>query len=491
MSFPQEARIRALVIAEACNPEWESGPLVGWSHANALREVADVHIVTQSWNRPALVRAGLVEGRDFTGINTEPLLRPVERLIRRISGPNKGWAMMTGLTIPAYMWFEHLTWRAHGRDLRAGRYDLVHRVTPVNSVVPSLITGALRRAGVPFVLGPLNGGLPWPAGFPGLRRREGEWISHLREGYRLVPGYRSTRRRASAIMVGSLNALNDLPRHWHDKAVYVPENGIELSRFPRPVPRSPQSYANRPLRAVFLGRLVPYKGADILIDAAAPLLAEGHMTLDIIGFGPEREALEATVAQRGLAAHVRFLGKVSHHDVAALVGAADVFTFPSVREFGGAVVLEAMAAGVVPVVVDYGGPGELITPACGFGIPLGTRDEGGGGGGGGGGLRFARRAAGSRACTAAPCTHVGRRSGACTHAVRLVRQGETDAGSIPLGVGAARRQACDGHGGYQAGRAGPHSRRAASRRGGSGGVQLGPAGPCGSWPPSPSRRWVR
>jgi glycosyltransferase involved in cell wall biosynthesis len=61
--------------------------------------------------------------------------------------------------------------------------------------------------------------------------------------------------------------------------------------------------------------------------------------------------------------------------VARVLDRSDVLVFPSIREFGGAVALEAMAMGVVPMVVDYGGPGELATPHTGFLVEIGDRAE--------------------------------------------------------------------------------------------------------------------
>lgn len=363
-------RPRVLVIAESCNPEWESIPLVGWSHYEALSRIADTHLVTRTRNRPALDRAGLVEGRDYTAIDTEALVRPMARLVERISGQNKGWAMLTALSIPSYLLLEYEAWRRFGRGRQVGNFDIVHRLTPLSPAVPSLIAARCRRAGIPFVLGPINGGLPWPKEYPSLRSREGEWISRFRGLYKYMPWARSTRKDAAAIMVGGRAALQDLDRKWRGKAVYVPENGIDPARFSNAPDRPAQSYAGCPLRVVFLGRLVPYKGCHILIEAITPLLQAGRMTLEIIGFGPEEERLRAMVAAAGCEGTVRFAGKTPHPELAGHLRQADVLAFPSVHEFGGTVVLEAMAMGVVPIVVDYGGPAELTSPRTGYLLPL-------------------------------------------------------------------------------------------------------------------------
>lgn len=343
-------------------------PLVGWSLFDAVRRVADVHLVTQIRNRDAILRAGLVEGRDFTVIDTERLERPLWKLGKTL---RLGWTSKMALNALSYPYFERLVWARFGDEILSGAYDIVHRVTPLSPTVTSSIAARCAAAGIPFVLGPLNGGLPWPQEFDAARRKEKEWLSYIRGAYRLTPGRRRMLEATSALLAGSRHTASELPGDLQDRVTYLPENAIETKRFGQPVERpSPP-----PLRACFVGRLVPYKGPDMLLEAAAPLLADGRLTLDIVGDGPMMSELRAFVTEHDLGSAVTFHGWVTHEEVPRILGRAHVLTFPSIREFGGGVVLEAMALGVVPIVVDYGGPGELVGETTGYKVPIGPRPQ--------------------------------------------------------------------------------------------------------------------
>ena len=108
----------------------------------------------------------------------------------------------------------------------------------------------------------------------------------------------------------------------------------------------------------------------MLIAAATPALRDGRLRLEIVGDGPERPRLEALAAREGIGGALRFAGRVPPDQVHARYAASDLLLFPSVREFGGGVVLEAMSMGVVPLVVDAGGPGELVVAGTGLKVPL-------------------------------------------------------------------------------------------------------------------------
>ena len=198
-----------------------------------------------------------------------------------------------------------------------------------------------------------------------------EWISSLRGLYRFLPFARSTYHRAAAIIAASSQTYAEFAV-YRDKVFFVPEPGIGRSLCSNDT-RTPEPGAK--LELIFVGGLIPCKACDLALRAAAPLLRSDLARLTVLGDGPERNRLEQLAKSLGIEKAVSFYGWVSHAEVLTRLRSADVMVFPSVRDFGAGVVFEALATGAVPVVADFGGPGDIVHPEVGYKVPLTNESE--------------------------------------------------------------------------------------------------------------------
>ncbi len=357
------------MLAEQCNPAWTSVPLVGFNQALALTRHPDLDVVvaTQVRNRADLDADPRRAELEVLYVDTEWVAAPFSRLaglLRR--NEDVGHSIQTAMAVPSYLAFEAQIRRHFGP--RLADFDVIHRITPVSPVTPSSMP---RRSSVPTVIGPINGGLPFPEEFASMAERENDGILRLRALHRLVPHSRSTFTRAGGVIVASSHTEEETRPLRRGLTLRMPENGIDEAVFP--IATSWPAPEGGRFRFVTTGRLVPAKSFDLLIDAFAGSDALADAELHIIGEGVEHEALEAQIGRLDVGDRVRLRGWLTQPEIAATYASSQAFVFASVKEFGGGVILEAMASALPCVVVGYGGPGDLVDPDHGVTVAMAPR----------------------------------------------------------------------------------------------------------------------
>ena len=358
------SRLRLLVLGPDCNPEGVSIPYVTYCHAAALAKLHDVTLVVRSPVEHAARRAN-ASFRSIEVIRMPRLERIYAWSFRRIFKSNFSSQAVTAFGYPFALAFEWYAWRQLRRRIFAGEFDVVLRIIPMTAVLPSPYSFFLRKGPIPFVIGPINGGLPFVQGFSQADNQK-QWISGLRNLYRFLPFARSTYRNAAAIISASSQTFAEFAA-YREKLFFIPENGVGYSALvddlgiPKPGAK---------LELIFVGGLIPCKACDLALRAAAPLLRSDLAHFSVLGDGPERNRLEQLVKSLEIEKSVSFYGWVKHAEVLKHLRSADVLVFPSVRDFGAGVVFEALASGAVPVVADFGGPGDIVHPEIGYKVPL-------------------------------------------------------------------------------------------------------------------------
>jgi glycosyltransferase involved in cell wall biosynthesis len=232
-----------------------------------------------------------------------------------------------------------------------------------------MVTGrCCERLGVPYIVRP-HGTLD-----PFIRRRH-----RLRK--RIAGALFQTRvlRNAAAIHYTTEEEMRLAQPHAHNANGFVVPIGLEVEAYARLRPmafrmRWPDIGDRRIV--LFLGRLHPKKGLDMLAEAFA-IVARSRSDVHLVLAGPDdgaRSATEGRLAELGVRGRATFTGMLRGEDKLAALSAADVFVLPSRSENFGIAVVEAMACEVPVVVSDRVNVWREVTAAgAGISVPCDPR----------------------------------------------------------------------------------------------------------------------
>ena len=261
----------------------------------------------------------------------------------------------------------------HGLTIHHPRYPVIPKVG--TSLAPALLAlGSLasirhvQRNGFDFDL--IDAHYAYPDGVAAI------WLGWLLSkpvvvtargtDVNLIPRLRIPRRliqhalqRASAIVAVSealKQAIVDLD--FNPERVTVLRNGVDLRKFfPQDRKKIRRELGIDRPTLISVGHLIERKGHDIVIGALREL--PDHVLL-IVGEGPQRASLQSLATSLGLGSRVRFLGAISHDEMARYYSAADALVLASSREGWPNVLLESMACGTPVVASNVWGNPEIV-----------------------------------------------------------------------------------------------------------------------------------
>ena len=244
---------------------------------------------------------------------------------------------------------------------------VVHQPIPVSPRFPSL----MFNVGAPVLCGPMNGNMEYP---PAFRQAESSLqrmiVAVGKASSNLANQVLRGKREAAVLLVANRRTAEALPPRARGRVVELAENGVHLDRW-QSASRLGAALAQTHPSFLFMGRLVEWKALDLAIEAAARVPGA---KLRIIGDGAMRRAWTEHAKRFNVSDRVEFLGWRSQQQCAEALACSTALVLPSLFECGGAVVLEAMAAGRAVIATAWGGPVDYLDATCGYLIPPTSRE---------------------------------------------------------------------------------------------------------------------
>lgn len=330
--------MKVLYICISCSPYGGSEDAIGWNlPIAAMRLGADVTVITRTEQRQYIER--------WRKENPEAAMPRFEYVsVPRILDTKPFRGQFQSLRLSP--WLSRVR-RLVCKLTETEGFDVVHQLTPIEF---RAVMRPVAHSGI-NVVGPLGGGEYAPGALARFLESEKTLEDIRRRVNELTLRSASWRRKLAAF--DSVFFANEETRHYIEgfgaefrggevrTEIGVPKSVCDAAH--KRCSDSSLNSAHRPIRLLYMGRLVPRKGVDLLLEACLKLKEGGtDFRLKVCGDGKQMDFLKSRANELGLASVVEFVGVVPHDRIDDDYSWCDVLVMPSVRETGGAVIAEAL-----------------------------------------------------------------------------------------------------------------------------------------------------
>ena len=354
--------MKILYVALSCGPNLGSEDAIGWNlPVAAARAGHDVTVLTREDKREEIQ----------TYIESHPA-QIYPRFVYAPLGKLAGLCKGPLYSIRAILWCRSIRPLLE-RLCTESSFDIVHQITPVEFRALADYSGLNVRT----VVGPVGGGEYAPRQYR--HYLKGEWHVEL---FRRVLNEACVRCSSFKKRVKAIDfiyfANRETERFFEDHSVELKSFSLktEIGIDGEAEEPAPNSIETGELRILFVGRLVPRKGVELLLEACAKASDAGlNFHLKICGDGKSRAGQESLAKNLGISDRVEFEGRVNHDQLAEFYRWANIVAMPSLRETGGTVFAEAISHHRPLLCLDSFGAGLVLECKTAVLLPPGSGSD--------------------------------------------------------------------------------------------------------------------
>ena len=357
-------KYKILLSAYACELNKGSEPEVGWMWALTLSQLGhEVYVVTRLNNKKNIEE--LTRNIKFKNLHFHYFDYPnwVVKFIKGKHNPRSYFYF--------FIWQIGIFFSTKSL-IKKIKFDFIQHVTFVSLRFPSFL--CFNK--IPFIFGPVSGGdiVPYQLmkSFSIYNKLQNLLRNFSNKYIKISPLMNMTFFNSKKILVNNLNTKELIPNKYHYKVEQMLaigketfcNNEIDLNK------------DHNVFNICYAGNLNEEKGLGIVLKTFARLHSKNKsIKLTIIGSGKDEVKFKKVAVKYKINNNLNWLGKIEQNKVLKIFKNSDLLLFPSLRDSGGFVVLEALSQSLPVATLNIGGPGLMIDNDCGIKINVNKKNE--------------------------------------------------------------------------------------------------------------------